>query len=221
MLLTKKKLIDNLEPNSVVSFVGYANFRRIPVSVLNEIYWYVDGVTLTNVFRALNIYVEKQSFDFTGLAEFIFLWCKKNNYTIHFIGGSENESRIFLKKIKAKHQTLKISCQNGYDSLEGFDFNDLAGLDVCVYGLGAPLQEKLAIRNKNLFKYSFTCGAFITQTSKSEKNYYPNFYIKNNLRWLYRVFKEKGHFIRLFVAFLYMPKIYVKAKKIIDKNNYR
>ena len=77
MLLTKKKLIDNLEPNSVVSFVGYANFRRIPVSVLNEIYWYVDGITLTNVFRALNIYVEKQSFDFTGLAELSLCGVKK------------------------------------------------------------------------------------------------------------------------------------------------
>lgn len=220
MLLTKKKQLFSLKENSVISFVGYANFLRINLETLNNINWFVDGITLSKVFSLLKINVEKNSFDFTGVAHDIFIWCIKNNYQIHFIGGTINDAKIFKIKIKNKYPKLRISVQDGYDSIKKFNYNSLENVDVCVYGLGSPLQEIISIKNKYLFKYSFTCGAFITQTASAKDNYYTPLIIKFNLRWLYRIYKEKGHFKRLFYAFLKIPSIYIKSKKIINSNNY-
>lgn len=221
MLLTKTKFLCKLKLHSVVSFVGYANFIKIPTKTLNEINWMVDGITLSKVFSLLNVKVDKQSFDFTGIADKVFTWCIKNNYKIHFIGGSTKDSLLFVKKIKNIYPKLKISGQDGYCSIINYDFNDLDKIDVCVYGLGSPFQEKLSLSNRYLFKYSFTCGAFITQTANSTNEYYPPFFVKYNLRWLYRIYKEKGHFMRLFKAFLKLYFIYIKSKTIIKTNNYK
>ncbi len=220
MLLTKTKYLDKLKPHSIVSFIGYANFLKIPMDILNDINWFTDGITLSKIFYFLKINVDKLSFDFTGVADDIFIWCIQNNYQIHFIGGTFYDAKIFKFKIKTKYPKLKISIQDGYESIKNFNYNSLDNIDVCVYGLGSPLQEKISITNKHLFKYSFTCGAFITQTANVKDNYYTPFIIKFNLRWLYRIYKEKAHFKRLFYAFLKIPSIYIKAKKIIKSNNY-
>lgn len=218
MLLLKKKQLFNLKENSVISFVGYANFIKINLNTLNSINWFVDGITLSKVFNLLNINVEKNSFDFTGVANDIFLMCVKNNYKIHFIGGDFNDSKTFKIKIQKKYPNLQISCQDGYKSLNSFKFSNLSEIDICVYGMGSPLQETLAIKHKNLFMYSFTCGAFISQIARFEKkDYYSSFVIRFQLRWLYRIYHEKGHFMRLFKAFLRIGEIYVKAKKIKNK----
>lgn len=218
MLLSKTKYLHKLKSHSVVSFVGYANFIKIPIDTLNQINWFVDGIILSRVFSFLKIKVEKQSFDFTGIADKIFIWCIKNNYKIHFIGGTINDSILFKEKIKAKYPRLNISTQDGYSPI--INFNNLDEIDVCVYGLGSPYQEKLSLNNRCLFKYSFTCGAFITQTANTKSEYYNPLVIRYNLRWLYRIYKEKGHFMRLFKAFLKIPFIFIKAKEIIKTNKY-
>jgi len=220
MLLTKKEYLFKLKPNSVVSFIGFANFLKIPSKVLYNINWFIDGIVLSKIFNFLKIDVNKLSFDFSGVADDIFIWCIDNNYKIHFIGGTFNDAKIFKIKIKTKYPKLKITSQDGYESIKNFNYNSLNNIDICVYGLGSPLQEKLSIKNKNLFKYSFTCGAFITQTANVKDNYYTPFIIKFNLRWLYRIYKEKGHFKRVFYAFLKIPSIYIKAKKITKLNKY-
>ena len=220
MLLLKRKQLFSLKENSVISFVGYANFIKINLDTLNNINWFVDGIILSKVFKLLKINVEKNSFDFTGVADDIFIWCIENNYQIHFIGGNFFDAKMFKIKIKTKYPKLKISIQDGYESIKNFNYNRIDNIDVCVYGLGSPLQEKICITNKHLFKYSFTCGAFITQTANVKDNFYTPFIIKFNLRWLYRIYKENGHFKRLFYAFLKIPLIYIKSKKIIKSNNY-
>ena len=215
MLLLEKKKLFNLKENCVVSFVGYANFIKIDLDTLNSINWFVDGITLSKVFSLLNVNAEKCSFDFTGVADDIFLMCVRKNYKIHFIGGDLIDSETFKTKIQQKYPKLQLSCQDGYKSLSGFDFSGLSEIDICVYGMGSPIQEKLAIKHKNLFRYSYTCGAFITQTARSQrKDYYTPLVIRFQLRWLYRIYYEKGHFMRLFKAFLRMGEIYMKAKKV-------
>ena len=221
MLLVSSKDIFKLEEKSVISFIGYANFLKIKLHTLESIFWFVDGIILSRVFKFLNLNVQMNSFDFTGIAHNIFLKCIENNYKIHFIGGTFEELILFNKKIKSRYPELKITSQDGYESLIDFDFNSLSNIDICVYGLGSPLQEITAIKYKNLFKYSFTCGAFISQTSKSNNNYYNSFVIKYNLRWLYRIYKEKGHFMRLFLALLKINEIFIKSKKIIHMKSFK
>src|SRR5690606_14863225 len=64
--------------------------------------------------------------------------------------------------------------------------------DLIFLGMGSPKQEELAIVLKNPKLTVYTCGAFISQTANYGVNYYPYLINKLHLRWLYRIFKEKG-----------------------------
>lgn len=215
MLLKRPDLPPNIKKNTVYSFIGFVNLLKISPSILNDILWTVDGGLMKEIFKIQGLNVEKSSFDYTGIADKIFIWVVENNYKIHFIGGSKTESLKFKKIIKAKYSNINITTQDGYDSLKGFNFKSLNDVDICVYGLGSPQQEILAIKNKYNYDYSFTCGAFITQTAKSGGNYYPLLVYKLKLRWLYRMFIEKNHFKRTFTSVLKLPIIIKRIGEIV------
>ena len=215
MLLKRPDLPPNIKKNTVYSFIGFVNLLKISPSILNDILWTVDGVLMKFFLKIQGLNVEKSSFDYTGIADKIFIWVVENNYKIHFIGGSKTESLKFKKIIKAKYSNINITTQDGYDSLKGFNFNLLTDVDVCVYGLGSPQQEILALENKDNFDYSFTCGAFITQTAKSGGEYYPLIVDKFNVRWLYRMLKEKNHFKRTIKSLMLLPVVYKKIRLIL------
>lgn len=217
MLLKNPNFPEDLKKNKVYSFIGFVNFLKISIEILQKINWVVDGSVLSLIFKFQGVNTKKNSFDFSGVADIIFKWVVENNYKIHFIGGSKTESTNFKKIIKAKYPIINISTQDGYDSLKEFSFKSLSDVNICVYGLGSPNQEILAIRNKHNFDYSFTCGAFITQTAKSGGEYYPVLVHKLNLRWLYRMLNEKNHFKRTFMSLLLIPKIYKKIRLIIEQ----
>ena len=55
------------------------------------------------------------------------------------------------------------------------------------------MQEQFLIKVKRIGYQGigFTCGGFIHQTSKNEIDYYPAWIDKINLRFIYRMYKEK------------------------------
>ena len=68
-----------------------------------------------------------------------------------------------------------------------------------VVGIGSPLQEKYALEIVSFLKKNsyrgviLTCGGFITQTAISKRKnreFYPFWIDKLNLRWFYRCFKQ-------------------------------
>ena len=65
--------------------------------------------------------------------------------------------------------------------------------------MGAPKQEKFAIKAiEHGIKRVYTCGAFISQTSNyNALTTYPNIFILLNIKWMYRLFNEKGHLNRI------------------------
>lgn len=214
MLLTRFENFDLFSSGAVISFVGYANFLKIPVSTLDQIYWYADGRTMKYRLKKKGVTVETHCFDFSGLANKVFSYCMSKNYRILFIGGTKIENDNFLLIIRRRYPNIKIKGIDGYNEIKEFNPKDHSDVDICVYGLGSPLQEQMAIKYMNEFKLSFTCGAFITQTHNAGKEYYPSIILKFNLRWLYRILKEKGHFYRLFKAYLQIKSVDEKVAKI-------
>lgn len=221
MLITRLINIETPPNNIVISFVGYANFLKISNQTLNSINWLVDGKTMKRLVRKkLKISTQTFCFDFSGIADEIFKSSIRSNFKILFIGGTKSEINKFLKIIRTKYPSLNCSGLNGYDELKKLKNISKNEFDIVVYGLGAPLQEETALNYKLKFKVSFTCGAFISQTAKKGGDYYPFIFQKLNLKWLYRIYKEPGHFMRLLYAYMKINTIKSKLEGIEHENHY-
>lgn len=132
----------------------------------------------------------RQSFDFSSLAEPILRTCEINDFQVLFLGATEKEIDLFSAKIDAVFPALKANYQHGYGSIEGY-INLVAKLqpDVVILGLGNVKQEKLGYLLKELEGNSlkiFTCGGFIGQEGRELRMFYPEFFTKYNIRFLYR-----------------------------------
>ncbi len=77
-----------------------------------------------------------------------------------------------------------------------------------IYTFLNPVSYLIALENKSLFEQfqgiGFTCGGFVHQTAMNRMHYYPNWVDKMNLRFVYRMYKEKHTRTRyLQAAFLF------------------
>lgn len=133
----------------------------------------------------------------TSLAPIVFNDCIKYNKSIYFVGSTDTAIEGFISTINSEYKNLNVlGYRNGYfrDAQEKQHFiNNLAKIepDILVVGMGTPYQEEflISLRDKNWKGVGYTCGGFIHQTAKGI-NYYPKFYDKYNLRWLYRMIDE-------------------------------
>lgn len=183
---------------SFVNAYSYNKLRRFSaLRCLNNIY--VDGIFAVFIFRMLGFRVRRLSFDMTSLAPIVFNWCIDNDKTISFIGSSNFEINKAVSKFKECYPMLKIPYfHHGY--LDDYELrsNVIGSLsrvvkpDVVVVGMGTPLQEQFLVDLKKAgwSGVGFTCGGFLHQTASSGIKYYPTFFDKYNLRWLYRIYDE-------------------------------
>ena len=83
--------------------------------------------------------------------------------------------------------------------------------DFLVVGMGAIKQENFLLRVKaaGYQGIGFTCGGFIHQTAHSEKDYYPEWADRMNLRFLYRMWREPHTRKRYLVAGIIFPARFV------------
>ncbi|MCX7641043.1 MAG: WecB/TagA/CpsF family glycosyltransferase [Elusimicrobiales bacterium] len=184
--------------------VNYKLYREDP-QILNS----VSNIHIDTLFMCKVLYlicrkkIERLSFDMNMLAYDLLDFCSKNKKTIFFIGGKKEEIEIFVKKIKNKFPDLNIK---GY--VDGYKddytikniWEKVGKSDFLIVGLGNVRQERFVaeIAKDKEYVFCMTCGAFITQTAiSSDLNYYPNWIYKLNLRWLYRILREKNIFFRI------------------------
>lgn len=156
---------------------------------------------------------QRISFDMTSLAPMVFRQLSEDQHSVYFIGSTTENIRAFVGNVKKEYPHLKIA---------GFNNGFLAEKDkmrVCneilaknpstiVIGMGTPMQDKFAydIRNMGYNGNIYTCGGFFHQ-SVNDINYYPKYIDKWNLRWLYRIYKEKYVLKRVL---LYYPRFSIK-----------
>ena len=158
---------------------------------------HIDGsllVLLHNLFYR-ETKVSRKSFDFSSIADDVFTFAKSSSKTVYLIGGSNSEVIKCSENILKLYPGLNIiGCNDGFFGVNPGDklklFSTLKELepDYIIIGMGAPLQEELAIELKDFgvkFERLFTCGGFITQTSLRPDYYYP-LVKKLGLRWLQR-----------------------------------
>lgn len=132
----------------------------------------------------------RQSFDFSSLAGLLLETFAINRYRVLFIGASYEELIVFSDKISALFPNLEADYEHGYLPLEHY-LNLVSKLkpDVVVVGLGNVKQEKLGFLLKELEGATlriFTCGGFIGQEGRNLHSFYPTFFAKYNIRFVYR-----------------------------------
>jgi len=186
---------------------------RDNLGLVSKTFYRVDGIYASGIigwFTSIPRPIRRQSFDMTSLAPMVFRYCEDNNLSIFIAGGKDNDAALFAIKIKELFPSLNIkSCVDGYRTEEEIIRLVVeSNCDISIFGLGNIKQESVASKLSVIrpSRY-FTCGAFISQTARSEAGfYYPAVVDRLNLRWLYRFFKENhiiGRVLRFYPKFLF------------------
>ncbi len=215
--------IDNVE--QIVTFINPHSYLLLRKQDVFEKFdkIYIDGISLVKLFNLFGFKVSRLSFDMTSLAPLVFNKCIEQNQSIYFIGAKEPEILNFIETIKIEFKNLNIvGSRNGYfTSLNQMEkcIDDIISLNpsVLVVGMGTPNQELflIKVKEKGYKGVGYTCGGFFHHTAK-KLNYYPIFFNKLNLRWLYRMYDEpkliKRYFIYYPKAFIYLLIDLIKIK---------
>ena len=181
-----------------------------PVSYLEalkhkEIFEKMDGIFCDGKILAKSIClfyhkrVDRCSFDMTSLASEFFRYSEIHSKKIYFVASKQEELDRVKRLLGKVYPELKIvGVRNGFFQDECEQSDEIQKIvnvnpDYVICGMGIVLQERFLVQLKKAgFKgIAFTCGGFVSQASGSSLNYYPRIFDKLNLRFLYRMIKEK------------------------------
>ena len=188
---TQRKIISFLNPASIGILLKDPR-------LFDGVSFFIDGMMLSMFLSILTgKRVQRTSFDFTSIAADVLDSTSNNENGFFFIGGTESENRSFVEKVSRLFKSINVNGRShGY--LDHVQEQDLIAHivrinpGVVVVGLGAGKQEQFS-KQLIVQGYSgrvFTCGAFISQESTKDGEYYPPIINKLNLRFLFRMYKE-------------------------------
>ena len=175
---------------------------------------FADGSLLVAAIQLLyGTKVTRRSFDMTSLAPQLFQYAENSDKTIYIVASKQEETEKAIEIFKERYPNLKFAgYRNGYFSNEEEQEKEAAYItqlnpDFLIVGMGALMQEMflLKVKNAGYQGTGFTCGGFIHQTSKNEIDYYPKWIDKLNLRFIYRMYKEKHTRKRYLTAAFIFP----------------
>lgn len=182
---------------------------------------FADGSILVIFIRLLyGRKLIRRSFDMTSVAPALFNYAQKNDKTVYIIASKTEEIEKAIHIITNRYPALKIvNYRNGYFLSEKEELEEVREIikvqpDFLIIGMGALKQEAFlsCVKNAGFSGIGFTCGGFIHQTSKDEIDYYPKWINKYNLRFLYRMLKEKHTRKRYIKAAFVFPVVFIKDK---------
>lgn len=182
---------------------------------------FADGSILVAAIKTLyGKTVTRRSFDMTSLAPELLSYAEKEQKSIYIVASRQEQVEKAVEIFKERYPNLILAgYRNGYFNSEK-EMNTEAekitqmNPDFLIVGMGALMQEKfLLLTQKHGFQgIGFTCGGFIHQTSKNEIDYYPSWANKLNLRFVYRMYKEKHTRKRYIQAALLFPAKFIYEK---------
>lgn len=164
--------------------------------------------------------VTRRSFDMTSLAPKLLSYAETNSKSVYIVGSQQDQVEKAVEIFKEHYPKLKFAgYRNGYftsDEEMDLEAKRIAKLnpDFVIVGMGTLVQERFLLKVKNAgFKgIGFTCGGFIHQTANNEIDYYPRWIDRMNIRFLYRMYKEKHTRKRYLQAAFLFPVLFVFEK---------
>lgn len=182
---------------------------------------FADGSILVAAIRLLyGKKVTRRSFDMTSMASQLLEYAQKHAKSLYIIASKQEQVENAVKVFKEHYPKLIISgYRNGYFSSDKEQTEEAERIvnkapDFLIVGMGAIVQERflLQVKQAGYEGIGFTCGGFIHQTAKNEINYYPAWIDNMNLRFLYRMYKEKHTRKRYVQAALLFPVRFITER---------
>ena len=189
---------------------------------------FADGSILVLAIRLLyGKRVTRRSFDMTSIVPELLNYVTKNDKTIYIVASKQEAVDRAVEIIRECYPAVKIiGYRNGYFSSEEemrMETEHIVELnpDFLIVGMGVLIQEDFLFRVKKngYLGVGFTCGGFIHQTSKSEINYYPKWVNKMNMRFVYRMYKEKHTRKRYLLAAFLFPLKFIRERFFLQRYN--
>ena len=182
-----------------------------------------DGIGVIYASRVLKTPL-KQKVAGVEMAALIAEYAAKNGLGLYILGGGKanfdepSVAQAAGEKLCERYPGLVISgTRDGYftdsDNDAIVESVNASGAQILFVCLGAPKQEKWIYQNRDKLKVSFAAGLGGTVDVFAEKvKRAPEFFVKANLEWLYRLLKEPKRAGRM----LSLPKFMLGT--IIHKN---
>lgn len=215
LLSRKEKIYTFLNPVSYLDALDnkelFASFDGI----------FADGSILVAAIRLLyRKTVKRQSFDMTSLAPKLLRFAEKNKKILYIVASKQEQVEKAIGIFKERYPGLQFAgYRSGYFSSEeemDMEAKHIVQIapDFLIVGMGALMQERflLKVRNSGFQGIGFTCGGFIHQTANNEIEYYPPWIDRMNLRFAYRMYKEKHTRKRYAQAALLFPARFLWEK---------
>lgn len=182
---------------------------------------FADGSILVSAIRPLyGRGVKRRSFDMTSLAPVWLKYAEEKRKSVYIVASRQEQVERAVEIFKERYPGLIVAgYRNGYFASDEEQRREAEHIvevrpDFLIVGMGALMQERflLKVKDAGFEGTGFTCGGFIHQTAKNEIEYYPEWVDRMNLRFLYRMYKEKHTRKRYVQAALLFPMRFIAER---------
>ena len=171
-----------------------------------------DGIGIVKAAKMLNIEVPER-IPGIDIAQQLLEFGNDLKKSIFLFGAKQEVLDALQKRILKEYPNLDIVCTcNGYVKNKDEIFENMVKMepDIVLVALGMPIQEKLIFRHLDEFNKGIFVGVGGSfDVLSGSKKRAPDFFIKHNLEWLYRITKEPSRIKRFYennIKFLFRIK---------------
>lgn len=178
-----------------------------------------DGIGLVKSAELVGTTV-KERISGVDIAEKLLSYADELSLSVFLFGAKPEVIEAMRKMIAEKYPNLNIAgAENGYveDKDAVFETIKTVKPDVILVALGMPLQEKLIYKHYSDFEKGIFVGVGGSfDVLSGTKKRAPEFFIKHNIEWLYRIATEPKRIKRFLnnnIGFLIKLKKELKAEQ--------
>ena len=217
--LLEKKLINNDKTFIVTAnpetFMMSENDEEMKKLLLDsETILVPDGIGIVKAGRSIG-YDIKERITGIDIANKLLNFGNNEQKTIYLFGAKEEVITSLKEVLTKEYPNLKIvGAKDGYVKDRDKVFEDILKKepDIILVALGIPYQEKLIYKHLKKFKKGIFVGVGGSfDVISGHKKRAPQFFIKHNLEWLYRIVKEPSRIKRFYdsnIKFMFKVKKY-------------
>ncbi len=159
-----------------------------------------DGISVVRGLQ-INGYPAKERITGVDLCERLLAAAGGGAMSVYLLGAKEEIAAALAEKLKADYPEMTVNYHNGYDGDKDEIFEEIKAIkpDLILVALGVPAQERLIYKHIG----DFDKGVFIGvggsfDTLSGFKKRAPNFFIRTNTEWLYRIAREPSRLKRFY-----------------------
>ena len=160
-----------------------------------------DGIAVVKGCNMLNIPVTERIAG-VEIAQYLFAELNDQKKSLYLFGARPEVLQKLKEVLQKQYPEVTLSgCCDGYVKDKNAVFDDIATKkpDVCMVALGVPVQEKLIYQNLDRFDSGIFIGVGGSfDVLSGTKKRAPEFFLKHNMEWLYRIMKEPKRLKRFY-----------------------